>query len=112
MNHPSSPGTSPVLHDVELPELQAHPAGAAVLAQRLSLFAGVKAKVEVQAGSAHSTVGELLSLKEGAVLKLDRTIDAPFDVLLDGRVIARGQLIAAGDHFGVRITEVCEIPRP
>lgn len=108
MNQNASPA-GPVLHDVELPELHSQPvAGAAALAPRLSLFAGVKTKVEVVAGHAQSTVGELLSLKDGSVLALDRDVDAPFDVVLDGRVIARGQLVVVGEQFGLRVTQVCE----
>lgn len=108
---PSVSPSGPVLHDVELSELHPHvPLGGPLLPPRLGLFAGVKATVTVVAGSAASTVGELLSLKEGALLALDREVNAPFDVVLDGRVLARGQLVAVGDHFGLRVTEVCELP--
>lgn len=103
---PSLPG--PLLHDVELPELQSHPTGTPVLPQRLNLFAGVKASVSVVAGHAISTVGELLALKEGTLLTLDREVDALFDVVLDGRVLARGELVAVGEHFGIRVSQVCE----
>jgi len=61
----------------------------------------------VVAGEASATVGELLALKEGAVMPLDRELDAPFDIVLDGVVLARGQLVAVGDRFGVRIVDVC-----
>jgi len=40
------------------------------------------------------------------VLTLDKTTRDPVDVLIDGKVVARGSLVAVGDHFGVRITEV------
>jgi len=103
---------TPLLHHVELSELQAHPGGAPVLPQRLNLFAGVKAKVSVVAGQATATVGELLSLKEGGLLQLDREVDALFDVVLDGQVLARGRLVAVGEHFGVRICQVCEPATP
>ena len=108
----TAPTTGIVLHDVELPELHRHAgADAALLPSRLDLFAGVKASVSVLAGTASASVGELLSLKEGTVLQLDREVDAPFDVVLDGRVLARGQLVAVGEHFGLRVTEVCEPPK-
>lgn len=105
--NPPISGPGPLLQDVELSELQPHAPSASVVAPRLGLFAGVKAKIEVRAGHAQSTVGELLALKDGSIFKLDREVDAPFDVLLDGQLIARGQLVAVGDHFGVRVTEVC-----
>ncbi len=99
---------NPPLHDIELPELHQRPSTQPpLLPQKLDLFAGVKATVSVSAGTAAATVGELLSLHDGDVLTLDRALDAPFDVMLDGRVLARGQLVAVGEQFGVRICEVC-----
>lgn len=96
------------LKDVELSSLSATPqAGAPLMAARLSTFAGIKATVKVVAGDATASIGELMNLKDGAVLTLDRAVDAPFDVVLDGNVLARGQLVAVGERFGVRITEVC-----
>lgn len=100
---------NPPLQDIELPELQEREgAKAPLLPHKLDLFSGVKATVSVSAGTAAATVGELLALHDGCVLTLDRALDAPFDVVLDGRVLARGQLVAVGEQFGVRICEVCE----
>lgn len=74
--------------------------------ERLAALAGVKAEVTVTAGTASTTVGEILALKEGAVLKLNAALHEPFDVVLNGNVIARGELVAVGEHFGIRITQV------
>jgi flagellar motor switch protein FliN/FliY len=52
------------------------------------------------------TVGQLLAAREGQVLALDRSVDAPVDLLLEGKVVARGQLVAIDGSFGVRITEL------
>lgn len=98
---------NPTLHDIELPELHERASTQApLLPQKLDIFAGVKATVSVSAGTAAATVGELLALQDGCVLTLDRAIDAPFDVVLDGRVLARGHLVAVGEQFGLRISEV------
>lgn len=107
MSQESSPRASTLPKDVELSPLTAHESGAPLMAARLSPFAGIRASVKVVAGDAVASIGELMELKDGAVLTLDRAIDAPFDVVLDGTVLARGQLVAVGDRFGVRITEVC-----
>jgi flagellar motor switch protein FliN len=74
--------------------------------QRLSALAGVKTTVTVTAGTASTSVGEILGLKEGQVLTLDTALNAPFDIVLNDTVIARGELVAVGEHFGVRITQV------
>lgn len=77
---------------------------------RLSALSGVPARVTVIAGQAASTVGELLNLKEGAVLTLDTALNAPFDIIINDTVIARGELVAVGDHFGICVTQVQNHP--
>lgn len=66
----------------------------------------VKAKLTVCVGMAELSVGELLAAKERQVLRLDRTIDQPVDVMVEGQVVARGTLVAVGDHFGVLLSEL------
>ena len=52
------------------------------------------------------TVGELLAAKESQVLTLDRSVSQPVDLVLEGHVVARGQLVAVGSQFAVRLTEL------
>jgi flagellar motor switch protein FliN/FliY len=66
----------------------------------------VKARLQVCVGEAVMTVGELTRAQVGQVVALDREVDAPVDLLLEGRVVARGQLVAVGEHFGIRLTEL------
>lgn len=101
------------IQSVELP-LLAEQAGSrsAAPSQRLAALAGVKTELTVVAGRATSKVGDVLSLKEGAVLTLDRALNAPFDVLLGEHVIARGELVAVGEQFGVRIVQVAPHDQP
>ena len=75
-----------------------------------SLVKDVRVELSVRLGDTTMTIGELFSMGEGTVLSLDREIDMPVDVLLNGRVVARGQLVAAGDNFGVSVTEVLSRP--
>lgn len=95
------------IHSVDLPPLAALADGhSAAPNRRLAALAGVKAELLVIAGRAGSNVGDILSLKAGEVLALDRALNAPFDVMLGDSVIARGELVAVDDRFGVRIIEV------
>jgi flagellar motor switch protein FliN/FliY len=52
------------------------------------------------------TLGELLAARRNEVLVLDRGVEQPVDLLLEGRVVARGQLVAVDGAFAVRITEL------
>ncbi|WP_440534023.1 FliM/FliN family flagellar motor switch protein [Variovorax sp. YR566] len=66
----------------------------------------IKARLQVCVGEATISVGELLGAKEHQVLRLDREIDQPVDLTIEGKVVARGQLVAVDGHFAVRITEL------
>lgn len=66
----------------------------------------VKATLQVYLGSATLTVGELMSAAKNQLLVLDRAVGEPVDLLLEGQVVARGQLVALDDRFAVRITEL------
>ncbi|MGQ5524415.1 FliM/FliN family flagellar motor switch protein [Chitinimonas sp. PSY-7] len=94
---------------IELPELNTPQASTAGIGASLQIIRNVKVKLTARLGGTELSVGELMDLKESAVLKLDRLLDDPIDLLLDGHVVARGQLVAVGDSFGVRVTE---LPKP
>lgn len=79
--------------------------GEALVQGRHPLHA-VRIELQVRVGSASMTVGELLAARENEVLALDRGVAEPVDLLLEGQVVARGELVAVGDCFGVRITEL------
>lgn len=66
----------------------------------------VKARLQVCIGDVQLTVGELMNLREHEVVTLNQAVDAPVHVLLEGKVVARGQLVALGDQFAVRVTDL------
>ena len=76
----------------------------------LDLLGDVRLEVTVQLGSVVLTVRELLALREGSVLELDRAAGAAVDVMVNGRHIARGDVVVIDDELGVRITEILARP--
>src|SRR5262245_26990684 len=95
-----------IANEIELSNLPGSKGeGAALLTAQMPFLSGVKVRVSVQVGDTETTLGELLEMKQGGVLALDQLLDQPIDVRVDGHVIARGSLVAVGDHFGVRLTE-------
>lgn len=78
----------------------------APLGERLDLVGHVKVRLTVVLGGAEITVGKLFSLTANDVVELDRPIEAPVDIRLNDKVIARGSLVAVGDNFGIRVGEV------
>ncbi len=80
--------------------------GPSLLGNNTNLFNSVKVGVTVVLGEAQTSLGELMNLKPGATLKVDRTVNCPVDLLVNGNIVARGQLVAVDDNFGVCITEI------
>src|SRR3954471_9960027 len=99
--------TSKVVNSIDLPILHAGGAGSqSRVGERLDLIAHGKVRVTVSLGETEIPISKLCALGGGDVLALDRDADAPVDVRVNDRLIARGVLVAVGDQFGVRITEI------
>ncbi len=100
-----------VARQVRLQEVPSEePNGRELLSGNLQLIKDVKVKVMVCVGGAELTVKELFALKDDSVLKLESATTDPVEILLDGKVIARGNLVAVGDNFGVSVTEIVSAP--
>jgi flagellar motor switch protein FliN/FliY len=104
--------TSKVVNSIDLPILHSggpHAGTAAAqsrVGERLDLVEHVKVRVTVSLGETEIPISKLFALGSGDVLALDREADAPVDIRVNDRLIARGVLVAVGDQFGVRITEI------
>ncbi len=72
----------------------------------IEMLHGVDMEVTVEIGRARMTVRDLLDLSPGAVLELDRAAGSPADLLVNGRLIARGEVVVIDEDFGLRITEI------
>lgn len=98
------------IQHVELGEIPKQPAGASVVVDdKLELVKDVKVQLSVRLGNTEVTVGELFDLKQNHVLKLDSSTSEPIDLLLDEKVVARGNLVVVDENFGVEITEVLDV---
>ncbi len=64
----------------------------------------VPVQVTVHVGRARVTLGELVKLTPGSLLELDREAHEPADILVNGKVVARGEVVTIGDSYGVRVT--------
>jgi len=80
------------------------PAGPAGIDPKLIETVGVS--LEAFLGEARMTVGELTALKPDSVVSLDASLGQAVELRLNGVPVARGELVAAGDSFGVRLTEI------
>jgi len=97
-----------LVEPIEYAEVAAKPrADAAPIIKRdLAVLGHVPVKLEVVLGHASSSVEELFGLREGSTLTLNTELDAPVALQLNGKTIARGHLVAVGDHFGLKIVDI------
>jgi flagellar motor switch protein FliN/FliY len=74
----------------------------------IEMLHGVDMEVTVELGRTRMTVRDLLALTPGAVLELDRAAGSPADLLVNGRLIARGEVVVVDEDFGLRVTEIID----
>ncbi|MCW8932945.1 MAG: flagellar motor switch protein FliN [Gammaproteobacteria bacterium] len=97
--------------NIEYQELEESNDTTQTLGKRMDLIKNVKVTLSVYIGDCELNVSELFDLSNGSVISLDRDLGAPVDVKYDGNVIARGELVAVDDNFGVRITDIEDIKK-
>src|ERR1700704_1034242 len=78
----------------------------------LTRLTDVTVALTVEVGRTRMKLGETMSLGPGSVVTLDRLADKPVDLLVNGRPIARGEVVVIDEQFGLRITEVVGAERP
>lgn len=74
--------------------------------KRITMLGDVKLRVKILLGKTRMLVEEVLKLSEGSVVELDKLAGDPVDVLVNDRLIARGEVLVLNDNFCVRISEV------
>ncbi|MGN0678269.1 MAG: flagellar motor switch phosphatase FliY [Oscillospiraceae bacterium] len=72
----------------------------------LKLLMGVPLEISVEIGTAKRKVKDILEFTQGTVIELERQAGAPVDVVVNGNLIARGDVVVIDDNFAVRITEI------
>ncbi len=82
------------------------PVPAMGLSPRLELLAHVEMAVTVELGRTRMLLRDLLGLRPGSIVELDRSAGSTVDVMVNGTILARGEVVVVDDDLGVRITEV------
>ena len=77
-------------------------------ADNLRVLENIDVKLTVEVGSAELKIRELLRLNEGSVIELDRLAGDPLDILINGTMIAKGEVVMVGERFGIRFVEIVD----
>jgi len=74
--------------------------------KNLNLLMDIGLTITVEIGSAKRSIKEVMNLTKGSIIELNKHADDPVDILVNGQLFARGDVVVVEDNFGVRITEV------
>ena len=97
--HPDTAGAVP--HVLE--QLQQSANGAARDIERIM---DIPVQLSVEIGRTRTSIKNVLQLAQGSVVELDAMAGAPMDVLINGYLIAQGEVVVVNDRFGIRLTDI------
>lgn len=94
------------LQNVEMPEVTEDAASRSNRQANLDAILDVQVTLTLEIGRTSIPIKDLLSLSQGAVVELDRLVGQPHDVLVNGTLIAQGEVVVVDDKFGIRFTDI------
>jgi flagellar motor switch protein FliN/FliY len=74
--------------------------------KRLDTILDIPVTISMEVGRSQISIRNLLQLNQGSVVELDRVAGEPLDVLVNGTLIAHGEVVVVNDKFGIRLTDV------
>ncbi|EKE75412.1 flagellar motor switch protein FliN [Gallaecimonas xiamenensis] len=74
--------------------------------RKLDAILDIPVTISMEVGRSKITIRNLLQLNQGSVVELDRVAGEPLDVLVNGTLIAHGEVVVVNDKFGIRLTDV------
>jgi len=76
--------------------------------EKLKKFLDLPLLIEVVVGSTTLTLEEVLNLGPGSVVELDNLVEEPVDIKVNGKLVAKGEIVVVEERFGVKITDIVE----
>ncbi|GDY24199.1 MULTISPECIES: flagellar motor switch protein FliN [unclassified Agarivorans] len=74
--------------------------------RKLDSIMDIPVTISMEVGRSNISIRNLLQLNQGSVVELDRVAGEPLDVLVNGTLIAHGEVVVVNDKFGIRLTDV------
>lgn len=72
----------------------------------MNMLMGVQLEVSVVVGRTKQKIKDVLDFGQGSVIELDKQTGSPAEIVVNGQLLALGDVVVVGDNFGVRITEI------
>jgi flagellar motor switch protein FliN/FliY len=74
----------------------------------IDLLESVRLTLTAELGRTRATMQDIHELGDQSLVELEKTVDQPIDIMLNGELFARGEVVTVGENFGVRISEILE----
>ena len=75
---------------------------------KLRALENIEVQMSIEVGRTEITIADLLRLNEGSVVELDRLAGEPLDILVNGTMIAKGEVVMVGERFGIRFSDIVD----
>lgn len=102
----STQETRTQIHPVKLPSFDRPDPVSPPDGTNFELIQSVPLEIGVEVGRAKKTIRDILALGTGSIIELDKQAGDPVDVIVNGRLLAHGEVVVIDENFGVRITEI------
>ena len=77
-------------------------------ADKLRALENIEVEMSIEVGRTEITIADLLRLNEGSVVELDRLAGEPLDILVNGTMIAKGEVVMVGERVGIRFSDIVD----
>ena len=94
------------MEELEDDSVPADPPEGESMAPELDVILDIPVMISMEVGNTKIAIRNLLQLNQGSVIELDRLAGEPLDVLVNGTLIAHGEVVMVNDKFGIRLTDV------
>ena len=91
------------ISDVQFPELSKKESGQPL---GLDIYSNIPVNLSVELGRSEISLKEVYELTEGSIIELDRLVGEPLDLVVNGQIIAQGEVVAIDNNYGFRITNI------
>ena len=80
--------------------------GGTALQENIDLIKDVPLEVTVELGKTKKSIKEILEIAPGTIIELDKITGEPIDILVNGKLVAKGEVVVIEESFGVRVTDI------
>lgn len=101
---PAAGGATPAVQATAFPPVEE--GSSEVTSKNIEFLLDIPLQVTVQIGGTRMMIRELLQLGQGSVIELDKLAGEPMEVLVNNKLVARGEVVVVNEKFGIRLTDV------